>query len=43
MSETTPPLHAVVLRSFWIPSKAIYFHNLGWIGYSGVIVITFRV
>jgi hypothetical protein len=33
--ETTPPLHAIMLRSFWIPSKAIYFHNLGWIGDSG--------
>jgi hypothetical protein len=30
-SETTPPLHAVVLRSFRISSKAVYFRNLGWI------------
>jgi hypothetical protein len=29
-SETTPPLHAVVLQSFWISSEAVYFRNLGW-------------
>jgi hypothetical protein len=34
-SETTPPLHVTVLWSFRIPSEAIYFHNLGWIGDSG--------
>jgi hypothetical protein len=34
-SETTTPLHAVVLRSFWIPFEAIYFRNLSWIGDSG--------
>jgi hypothetical protein len=33
--ETTPSLHAVMLRSFWIPSKAIYFRNVGYIGDSG--------
>jgi hypothetical protein len=31
-SEITPPLHAVVVRSFRIPYEAIYFRNLGWIG-----------
>jgi hypothetical protein len=31
----TPPLHTVVQRSFRIPSKANYFHNLSWIGDSG--------
>jgi hypothetical protein len=30
-SEMTPPLQAVVLRSFQNLSKAIYFHNLSWI------------
>jgi hypothetical protein len=29
--ETTPPLHAVVLRSFWNRSEGIYFRNLGCI------------
>jgi hypothetical protein len=32
-------MHAVMLWSFWVWSKAAYFHNLGWIGDSGVIVI----
>jgi hypothetical protein len=27
--ETTPPLHAVMLWSFRIPSEAIYFRNPG--------------
>jgi hypothetical protein len=40
----TPPLHAIVLWSFRILSKAIYFHNLSsGSGISGVIVITVRV
>jgi hypothetical protein len=30
--ETTPPLHVIVLQSFQIPSEAIYFYNLNWIG-----------
>jgi hypothetical protein len=34
-SKTTPPLHAVMLRSFRIPFEAIYFRNLGWIWDSG--------
>jgi hypothetical protein len=33
--EISPSLHAVVLWSFRIPSKAIYFRNIGWIGDSG--------
>jgi hypothetical protein len=41
--EIIPPLHAIVLRSFWIRSKVVYFHNLGWIRDSGVIVITVRL
>jgi hypothetical protein len=30
--EITPPLHAVVLRSFQILSNTVYFCNLCWIG-----------
>jgi hypothetical protein len=33
--EITPPLHAVMLRSFRIRSDAFYFHNISWIGDSG--------
>jgi hypothetical protein len=33
--EITPPLHAVVLQSFRIPSNVVYFRNLGWIRDSG--------
>jgi hypothetical protein len=38
-ARTTKPLHAVVLREFWIWSKPIYFHNLGWIRDSKVVII----
>jgi hypothetical protein len=31
-ARTTLPLHAVVLREFWIWSKMIFLRNLGWIG-----------
>jgi hypothetical protein len=31
-NKITQPLHAVVLRSFWILSKVVYFRNLSWIG-----------
>jgi hypothetical protein len=37
-AESTPPLHIVVLRNFWIRSEPTYFCNLGWIGNSGVII-----
>jgi hypothetical protein len=31
VARETPPLHDEVLWEFWIRSKSIYFHNLGWI------------
>jgi hypothetical protein len=34
-APATPPLHVVALRSFWIPSNAVYFCNLSWIRDSG--------
>jgi hypothetical protein len=34
-SEMTPLLHAIVLWSFRILSKSVYFRNLSWIGDSG--------
>jgi hypothetical protein len=30
-ARVTPSLHDEVLWEFWIGSKPIYFHNLGWI------------
>jgi hypothetical protein len=29
--ETSSPLHAIMLRSFRIPSNIVYFRNFGWI------------